>query len=190
LTFYSPLKKAHLIAELSLRATKRREIKVNEQKTAGAIIPDIHQGSIPLIHPDLHNFRDEDPTKFLGPKTISNLKVLTSAERAALEQKKIKDLFLSTSEPAKISKPYEFRQSEKTTIIQPKFQYFFKLKYILKYRVKASHDNERIMEALKKSPKIDFEKLDTKMMYFHDFRPKNQEKWISDVIFFYLSFIA
>lgn len=44
----------------------------------------------------------------------------------------------------------------------------------------ACHDNERVMDTIKARSWINLENVNTKMMYFHDFRPNNREKWMSD----------
>ena len=171
-----------------MRATKRRELKLSEQISAMKIIPSMHQGSIPLIHPSQHHFRDENPSKFMSARTMMNFTHLSSVERAELAQKKHKELFLSTTEPATVPKPQDFRPTQEVLIIQPKFQYIF-LYYcektlFLSRRVKAVHDNERINDAIGKSPKMDLEHLNAKMVHFHDFRTKEPQKWMSEVITF------
>ncbi len=139
------------------------------------------QGSIPLLHPSLHHFRDSDPTTFLGGRTMMNFTQMRASDRATIEQTKHKALFLSSTEPVahQSQSPVDYRPADLVRFIQPRFQYQAYMR--LGYRMKASHDNERLADAIKGSPPVNLEQVNTKMMYFHDFRPKQPKKWMSEV---------
>lgn len=82
----------------------------------------MHKGSIPLVHPSLHSFRDCDPSKFIGEKTMMNFHYLSAAQRAEKKETETKSLFLSASERSPIKKEHSFRPNQQTQVIQPKFQ--------------------------------------------------------------------
>ncbi len=77
---------------------------------------------MPLIHPTYHNFRDYEPAKFVGKRTMMNFTYLTAAERASLQQSSHKAMFLSANEPVADTVPHEYRPKNRENEIQPRFQ--------------------------------------------------------------------
>jgi hypothetical protein len=105
---------------------------IAEQLASETLIPckvsvtqgvDKHSGSIPLLHPSAHKFRDCDPTRFIGSRTLMNFTYMPAAQRALLQQSQTQALLMSCREPGQKAGTAEFRTGDKTRVIQPRFQY-------------------------------------------------------------------
>ena len=140
------------------RAVKRRNNNVKQQLSAKLLSPFTYNGSIPLLNPLNHKFRDNDPSKFIGKRVFMNYTYITDAKKSEIGEKRNKELYLENIRPMKSDNQHEFRARDITKIIQPRFRYV------------AANENERTINTINKLPKIDFERLNDKMIHFPDFR--------------------
>ena len=159
-------KKKELKNYLAQKSENRKQDWLQTVAQSEIFAKHFHDGAIPLIHPDLMDFRPSDVKNNAFKKNK-----YTSEKKRALEMSKsYKDIYFLEGEKynAKdFNKLPVYRDVDKKKIIQPELKYTY------------SNTKQKVLNNIKDSERYALEPMDEKMRFNPKFRENHRDQWVS-----------